>query len=86
MGHTDPGGTGNRARPNPHLKAQRARLGLTQGHLAERLGMSRGLWGHVEQGRRDVSTDEVRTLAKILKVSQTKVREAVAASQDQNSA
>jgi hypothetical protein len=48
--------------------------------------MSRGLWGHVEQGRRDVRTDEVRTLAKILKVSQAKVREAVAASQDQDGA
>jgi len=37
MGHTDPGGTGKRARPNPHLKAQRARLGLTQQEVAEAL-------------------------------------------------
>jgi transcriptional regulator with XRE-family HTH domain len=70
----------------PTLATLRARLGLTQGQLAEKLGMSRGLWGHVEQGRRDVSTDEVRTLAKILKVSQAKVREAIAASRDQVSA
>src|SRR5438270_7897567 len=37
MGHTDPGGQGKRARPNPHLKAQRARLGLTQQEVAEAL-------------------------------------------------
>lgn len=37
MGHTDPGDQGKRARPNPHLKAQRARLGLTQQEVAEAL-------------------------------------------------
>src|SRR5229473_1942170 len=37
MRHTDPGGQGKRARPNPHLKAQRARLGLTQQEVAEAL-------------------------------------------------
>ncbi|TMK43361.1 MAG: helix-turn-helix transcriptional regulator, partial [Actinobacteria bacterium] len=37
MGHTDPGGTGKRARPNPHLRAQRARLDLTQQEVAEAL-------------------------------------------------
>src|SRR5579864_9284492 len=37
MGHTDPVGAGKQARPNPHLKAQRARLGLTQQEVAEAL-------------------------------------------------
>ena len=36
MAHIDPGGQ-KRARPNPHLKAQRARLGLTQQEVAEAL-------------------------------------------------
>src|SRR3989440_10839754 len=36
MAQTDPGGE-KRARPNPHLKAQRARLGLTQQEVAEAL-------------------------------------------------
>src|SRR2546426_2002550 len=37
MGHTDPGGKGKQARPNPHLKAQRARMGLTPQEVAEAL-------------------------------------------------
>src|SRR6266550_9272491 len=44
MGHTDPGGTGKRARPNPHLRAQRARLGLTQQEVAEALAVL--AWEH----------------------------------------
>src|SRR5438105_2376343 len=35
MGHTDPGRQAKRARPNRQLKAQRARLGLTQQEVAE---------------------------------------------------
>jgi tetratricopeptide (TPR) repeat protein len=37
MGHTDPAGREKRARPNSRLKAQRARLGLTQQEVAEAL-------------------------------------------------
>jgi len=37
MAHTDPGGAGRPAVPNPRLKAQRARLGLTQQEVAEAL-------------------------------------------------
>src|SRR5260370_31917980 len=44
MGHTDPGGQGKRARPNPHLKAQRARMGLTQQEVAEALAVL--AWEH----------------------------------------
>ncbi|TMK49951.1 MAG: hypothetical protein E6G66_08220 [Actinobacteria bacterium] len=36
MAHNEPGGQ-KRARPNPHLKAQRTRLGLTQQEVAEAL-------------------------------------------------
>ena len=37
MGHTDPGRRGTPPRPNLHLKAQRARMGLTQQEVAEAL-------------------------------------------------
>jgi DNA-binding transcriptional regulator YiaG/tetratricopeptide (TPR) repeat protein len=44
MGHTDPAGREKRARPNCQLKAQRARLGLTQQELAEALAVL--AWEH----------------------------------------
>jgi tetratricopeptide (TPR) repeat protein/DNA-binding transcriptional regulator YiaG len=50
MGHTDPGGQGKRARPNPHLKAQRARLGLTQQEVAEALAALAWEHDHEELG------------------------------------
>src|SRR2546427_12459149 len=43
MAHIDPGGQ-KRARPNPHLRAQRARLGLTQQEVAEALAVL--AWEH----------------------------------------
>src|SRR5438445_145495 len=47
MGHTGPGGTGRQVGPNYRLKAQRARLGLTQQEVAEALAAL--AWEHDHQ-------------------------------------
>ena len=52
MGHADPGGQGKRARANSRLKAQRARLGLTQQEVAE--AITTLAW---ENGRRHLGVD-----------------------------
>ena len=49
------------------LPVLRARLGLGQDQVAEALGMSRALYGTVEQGRRRLTEDEVAALAQALK-------------------
>jgi transcriptional regulator with XRE-family HTH domain len=65
----------------PTLAMLRARVGLSQGDVGAQLGMSRGWFGHVEQGRRDLTADEITTLAAVLKATPAQVRDAVAAPQ-----
>ena len=56
MVQTDPGEREQRARPSPHLKAQRARLGLTQQEVAEALAALAWEHDHEQLG---VDTDMV---------------------------
>jgi transcriptional regulator with XRE-family HTH domain len=60
------------------LATLRARLGLTQADVAAAMpGMSRSLYAHVEQGRRGLAAAEERTLARLLAVDATRVRQAL---------
>lgn len=59
------------------LATLRARLGLTQGDVADQLGMSRSLYAAVEQAQRVASDTERAALAAILQVPETRIREAL---------
>jgi transcriptional regulator with XRE-family HTH domain len=65
----------------PTLAMLRARVGLTQGEVGPKLGRSRGWLGHVEQGRRDLTADEITALAAVLQATPAQIRDAVAALQ-----
>lgn len=50
------------------VRAERARLGLSQESLAEKAGLHRTYIGSIERGERNVSIDNVERLAKALGV------------------
>jgi transcriptional regulator with XRE-family HTH domain len=51
------------------IRQRREELGLTQAELGERCGLHRTFIGSVERGERNVSTLNLRLLAKVLRVS-----------------
>jgi transcriptional regulator with XRE-family HTH domain len=60
------------------LATLRARLGLTQGDVADQLGMSRTFYAAVEQGRRAASDSEITAVAAVLQVPAGRIRAALA--------
>lgn len=51
------------------IAAERVAQGWTQEHLAERAGMSAGIIARIETGAREVSIDELLTLARVLETT-----------------
>jgi transcriptional regulator with XRE-family HTH domain len=49
-----------------NVRAERARLRITQDDLGQRLGWSRGRVGHLETGRRDVRATDLPALCRAL--------------------
>lgn len=47
---------------------RRKELGLTQAQVAKRAGMTRSNYAHIERGRHDPSIDQMKAIAKALKV------------------
>jgi putative transcriptional regulator len=49
-----------------NLRAIRTRLGITQGHLANALGITKGAVCHYENGKRNVNLAQCRTIVSAL--------------------
>ena len=49
-----------------NLRAIRTKLGITQGHLANALGITKGAVCHYENGKRNVNIDQCRTIVSAL--------------------
>ena len=49
-----------------NLRGERAKAGLTQEQLAERVGWSRAVGGYVEQENRPITVDELPRVARAL--------------------
>lgn len=49
-----------------NLRAIRTKLGITQGHLANALGITKGAVCHYENGKRNVKIDQCRTIVSAL--------------------
>jgi len=45
-----------------NLRAIRTKLGITQGHLANALGVTNGAICHYENGKRSMNIDQCRTI------------------------
>jgi DNA-binding XRE family transcriptional regulator len=48
------------------LKGLRGREGFTQGQLAKKLNISKSTISNIETGKREISIDEAKKLAKVL--------------------
>lgn len=60
-----------------NIKKIRKKKGLTQEELALEAGLNRAYIGYIERGKRNPSTETVAKIAKVLKVSLSKIFESV---------
>lgn len=51
-----------------HMRERREQLKLSQQEVADRAGLTRGNYSHIERGRNEPNLDQMISIAKVLKV------------------
>lgn len=55
------------------LEQQRAKVRLSQGALAEKIGLTQGAWSRIESGSSTISLDQLRTVTAVFKMTPAEI-------------